>query len=129
MPWPRRFPTTFPDRIFWIATKATKSSNRPVETITALAAALHEPIDSTIDDKEFAAVAHAVLTDPKYAGKTILISWHHGRIPELAKALGVKDAPEKWKDEVFDRVWEITYENGTASLKDLPENALPGDSH
>ena len=69
-----------------------------------------------------------MLTDPKYAGKTVLIAWHHGTIPDLAKALGVKDPPQKWQDEVFDRVWEITYSNGTASLKNLPEDALPGDS-
>ena len=25
-------------------------------------------------------------------------------------------------------VWEIVYNNGVATLKDLPENALPGDS-
>ena len=40
----------------------------------------------------------------------------------------MKDPPQKWQDEVFDRVWEITYNNGTASLKNLPEGALPGDS-
>ncbi len=118
----------FPRPDFLIATKASKGSNRPVETITPLAAALHEPIESTFKDKEFAEVAHAVLTDPKYAGKTVLIAWHHGTIPDLAKALGVKDPPQKWQDEVFDRVWEITYNNGTASLKNLPEGALPGDS-
>ncbi len=32
------------------------------------------------------------------------------------------------KSKVFDRVWEITYENGAATWKDLPQNALPGDS-
>ena len=50
------------------------------------------------------------------------------KIPELAKALGVTDAPEKWNSAVFDRVWEITFENGKATFLDLPEKALPGDS-
>ena len=69
-----------------------------------------------------------MLTDPKYTGKVVLIAWHHGKIPELAKALGVKDCPEKWDPTVFDRVWEITYENGVANWQNLPEKALPGDA-
>jgi hypothetical protein len=68
-----------------------------------------------------------LLSDPKYAGKTVLIAWHHGKLPALAKALGAKDVPEKWDDGVFNRVWEITYEKGVAKFSDLPENALPED--
>ena len=76
----------------------------------------------------FDKVAHEVLTDPKFDGKVVLIAWHHGKIPELAKALGVKNAPEKWDPKVFDRVWQITYQNGVAEWKDLPQKALPGDA-
>jgi phosphohistidine phosphatase SixA len=121
-------PDHFPRPDFLIATKRSKSSNRPVETLTPLAKALHEEIEATFADEEFDQVAHEVLSDPKYSGKTVLIAWHHQKIPELAKALGVKGAPDQWNSDVFDRVWEITYDNGTASWKDLPENALPGDS-
>ncbi len=118
----------FPKPDFLIATKKSKGSNRPAETITPLSKALDEPIETTYKDEEFAQVAHEVLTDPKYAGKVVLIAWHHGKIPELAKALGVKNAPEKWNSKVFDRVWEITYEHGVATWKDLPQDALPGDT-
>ncbi len=113
---------------FLIATEKSKGSNRPVETITPLAKALHEKIESSFKDDAFAQVAHAVLTDPKYSGKVVLIAWHHGKIPDLAKALGVKNAPEKWNSTVFDRLWKITYQNGAATWEDLPQNALPGDS-
>jgi hypothetical protein len=58
----------------------------------------------------------------------VLIAWHHGKIPELAQALGVKDAPDKWNSKVFDRVWEITYDEKGVIWKDLPQKALPGDS-
>jgi len=121
-------PDHFPKPDFLIATKQSKSSNRPVETITPLAAALHERIESTFKDDEFDQLAHEVLTDEKYSGKTVLIAWHHGKIPELAKALGAKDVPDKWNSNVFDRVWEITYDGDVAIWKDLPQNALPGDS-
>jgi phosphohistidine phosphatase SixA len=121
-------PGRFPRPDFLIATKRTKGSNRPVETIAPLANLLHEKIESTFKDEAFERLAHAVLTNPKYAGKVVLISWHHGKIPALAKALGVMDAPDKWSSQVFDRVWLITYDHGAAAWKDLPEDALPGDS-
>ena len=121
-------PDHFPHPDFLIATKRSKGSNRPVETITPLSKALHEEIESTFKDDEVDQVAHEVLTDPKFAGKIVLIAWHHGKIPELAAVLGVKNAPPKWNPAVFDRVWEITYQNGVANWQNLPQKVLPGDS-
>jgi|SRR5215472_4114289 len=120
---PPRFPT--PDFIF--ATDRSKNSNRPIETITPLAAALNLHYDSKHADDDYAKVASDILTDPKYAGKTVLICWHHGKIPQLAQALGVSNPPD-WKGHVFDRVWHITYPSGKAALKDLPQQLLFGDS-
>ena len=121
-------PERFHKPDFLIAAGKSKNSDRSAETITPLAKALHKKVESKFKDDDFARVAQAVLTDPKYAGKIVLISWHHGNIPELARALGVKDAPPKWKSKAYDRVWEITYENGAATWKDLPQKALSGDS-
>ena len=121
-------PEHFPKPDFLIAAKRSKGSNRPGETIAPLAKALDEKVESKFKDSEFDGLAQAVLTDPKYAGKVVLIAWHHKEIPGLAKALGVKDVPDKWKSKVFDRVWEITYENDVATLEDRPQNALPGDT-
>jgi phosphohistidine phosphatase SixA len=121
-------PDHFPKPDYLIATKKSKGSDRPAETITPLSKVLKEPISATEKDDDFGVVAKDVLTNPKYDGKVVLIAWHHGKIPELAKALGVRDAPEKWDPKVFDRVWEVTFENGKAVWKDVPEKALPGDS-
>lgn len=124
----RAIPAHFPRPDYLIATQRSKSSNRPVETITPLGKALHEPVEAKYKNKDYEQLAKELFSDPKYAGKTVLIAWHHGNIPELSHALGAKDAPEKWDDNVFDRVWQITYKKGTATWKDLPESALPGDS-
>jgi len=121
-------PDRFPKPDILIATKRSKGSNRPVETITPLAKALNEEIASTYNDDEVDQLAHELLTADKYTGKTVLIAWHHGKIPALAKALGVKDAPDQWPAEFFDRVWEITYTGDTATWQDLPQKALPGDA-
>jgi hypothetical protein len=122
------FPAHFPRPDYLIAAKVSKNSKRSLETITPLSKALHEEIEAKYKEKEFEQLAHELLTDPKYAGKTLLIAFQHGKIPDLAKALGAKDVPEKWDDNVFNRVWELTYDKGNVTFKDLPENALPEDS-
>ena len=47
-------PHNLPRPDFLFATHVSKNSNRPVETITPLSAALNEPISHEIADKEFA---------------------------------------------------------------------------
>jgi broad specificity phosphatase PhoE len=113
-----------PDMIF--AAAKSKHSDRPVETVTPLAQNLHLSIQDNVSDKDYADLAHALLTDPRYTGKTILICWHHEEIPDLAQALGA-DAPKKWSSDVFDRVWELTFDQGHVVFQNLPEKALPGD--
>ena len=85
-------PANFPRPDFLIATKKSKSSNRPAETITPLGAALHEPVDATLKKSQVDDLVHELLTDKKYDGKVVLIAWHHEEIPDIAKALGAKDA-------------------------------------
>jgi hypothetical protein len=69
------------------ATHISEHSNRPVQTVTPLAAALHLPIDDSFSNEDYPALAAALLSG-KYAGKTVLVVWHHGKIPQLASALG-----------------------------------------
>jgi hypothetical protein len=114
-----------PDFVF--ATQASKSSNRPVETITPVLAAFAMTCDDKHADDDYDKVAEDILTNSKYAQKTVLVCWHHGRIPDLTNRLGVADPPP-WNPAVFDRVWQVTYEAGTASLVDLPQSLLYGDS-
>jgi hypothetical protein len=61
-------------------------------------------------------------------GKLVIICWHHGNIPDLAEALGAAKTAQNWKGVVFDRVWQINYEGGMATLKNLPQWLLPMDS-
>jgi hypothetical protein len=119
------FPT--PNIIF--AARDSKRSQRPSETVVPLAKALGVEVNSSYDSEAPKKLAAEILRNPKYAGKTILISWHHNTSPELAKALGASDAPLSWKDKRFDRVWEITYdERGRATFRDRPQRLLPKDS-
>jgi hypothetical protein len=114
---------------FIFATQDSKHSRRPVETVTPLAIALNLPLnDGFADtDAEIAEMANAILNEFAFAGKIVLICWHHGNIPAVAKALGIAKPP-KWDGKVFDRLWQITFPKGKASLQDLPQMLLYGDS-
>jgi hypothetical protein len=118
-----RFST--PDFVF--AAQASKSSNRPVETITPLSAALNLTYNDKHPDGDYAKVASDILTNSKYTGKVVLVCWHHGNIPNLATALGVTNPPP-WPGSVFDRVWVISYPKGALSLANDAQMLLYGDS-
>jgi len=120
---PARFPR--PDYIF--ATETSKGSNRPIETITPLAQVLHLKINHDFADIETGPLAKELLSG-KYAGKVVVIAWHHGEIPHLAQALGVTHPPRKWDPDVFDQIWQIRWVDGEAQLTILPQRLLPGDS-
>ncbi len=122
------FPAHFQTPDFIFATAPSTHRNRPMETVAPLAEALHlKPADPFAED-EVDKLAKELLTQPKYAGKTILIAWHHGAIPALAKALGAKNVPDKWPDDTFDRVWKLTFTAGAVQFENLPQRTLPGDS-
>jgi hypothetical protein len=108
----------------------TKHSNRPVETVTPLAKALKLEVDAGYANDDYPALAEELYTDPKYQGKTVLICWHHGTLPEFAAVLGATGVPDRWKDAVFDRVWVVTFdEKGKAKpLARRAQALLPGDA-
>ena len=129
----RTEPFAKPDFIF--ATNNTKMSRRPVETVTPLAKSLklsindrfHNTADAT--RKGIADLCKELLEGEKYRGKTILISWHHGTMTELAAGLKATSIPKKWRADRFDRVWELTYDaTGVAALVDRPQRLLKDDS-
>jgi hypothetical protein len=112
---------------FLFATQASKGSNRPVETVTPLSAALNLAYDDKHADKDYGHVATDILNNSKYEGKIVLICWHHGNIQNMAIKLGIAQPPP-WPGSVFDRIWVITYPNDQAALQDLPQMLLFGDS-
>jgi phosphohistidine phosphatase SixA len=122
-------PDPFPMPDFIFATKDSKKSHRPRETVTPLAKKLDLKINDSYGNDDFAKLAKELFSDPKYAGKTVLICWHHGTMPELAAKLKATGAPKHLKDTVFDRVWQIDYSSkGKTTFHDLPQRLLAGDS-
>jgi hypothetical protein len=128
---PAPFPT--PDYVF--ATSESKNSNRCVETLQPLAKALGDlAIHSKYANADYQALVDHLFGDGKHAGKTVLICWHHGKLPELTQAVLAKaknaakvkeQIPTHWEDNVFDRVWQFTFDDqGNAAFRDRPQNLL-----
>jgi hypothetical protein len=123
-----RIPHLYAGPRFLFASARSRESNRPVETLTPLASALKLDIDSRWKDDDFAGVAAEILGG-KYDGAIVAVCWHHGKLAELAHALGVKPKPGAWDGAVFDQFWEITYGAGdAASISKTPQKLLFGDS-
>lgn len=132
----------YPTPNLLIATSASNSSNRPIETVTPLAqylSNLNNPAYSGVinhhwSDKDYATVATTILGDPTmYGGQTVLICWHHGTAPDLAQALGVPPGQlqpwSPWNPAVFDLIFQITWDAaGTASLAVAYQELLYNDT-
>ncbi len=101
------------------ATRTTKHDTgvRTQETLVPLAKALKLPIQNPFLGSHYAELAKAILSNPAYSGKTVLICWNHENIPQLTAALGIKPEPPKWKGKVFDQVYIISYPNGVPTLR------------
>jgi hypothetical protein len=70
-----------------------------------------------------------VLSNPAYAGKTVIMVWEHKHIAkrkleedypneqvtlrQLLHLDGLKDVPKSWPDENYDFFWIVEYESGT----------------
>ena len=121
-----------PDAIF--AAKDSKESQRPRLTVEPFAKAEKLRIDTHFSSNHSAELAAALRATQQ--GKRILISWRHGDIPGLLRALGAQ--PEsllprgKWPDPVFDWVAMLSYDQDgrliPASTRRINEHLMPGDS-
>jgi phosphohistidine phosphatase SixA len=106
---------------FIIAATLYKKNNRPVETVQPLATASHVSIDDSYEATRNTELANELLHNPKYAGKFVLIVWHHSLIPELARALGAPAGtyPDPWKGGVYNQILSIDRPDGSAPRVNL----------
>lgn len=104
-------------------------SLRSVETVTPLANSLGMSVRTQFSHLEYGDMAAAILNNPEFDGKMVLVSWEHHVIPNLARQLGAQTVPSIWPGDVFDRLWVINYNpDGYTSFQNLPQQLLYGDS-
>ena len=102
-----------PDFLF--ASAASKHSVRSIQTLTPLSEKLGLPINTGIADQDYQVLSGELLSDPKFAGKVVLICWHHGNLPGLALDLNApeSDVPNPWDSGVFNLILKLDYSAGS----------------
>jgi hypothetical protein len=123
----------FPVPDFLFAAQSSTSSHRPKETITPLSQALNLTIGTPFSDKQYTQQADEILNNPNtYAGKVVLICWHHGKAPDLAEAFNVPHADVKpwkpWDSTVFDLIFQITWPSSKVQFAVTYQQLLFGDT-
>jgi hypothetical protein len=101
-----------------IASSDSENSERPRLTVTPFSQASGIKIQQPFPDKEVKALAHWLAAgDPN---RTILIAWHHGKLPKLLNQLGA-DTTElfpdgRWPEDTYNWVIALKYDdNGNLS--------------
>lgn len=96
-----------------IATADSQDSDRPRLTVTPFAQASGLKIEQPFPDKEVKALAHWLAAGEPH--RTILIAWHHGKMPKLLNQLGAN--PDEllpdgyWPEDVYDWVVVLKYDD------------------
>jgi hypothetical protein len=110
------------------ASADSQNSHRPRLTLEPLSRALHLSLDTRFKDKRPELLADELKSKPH--GKAILICWHHGKIPELLRALGADPGAllpgGRWPEAEFGWVIELRYDS---EGKLRPEQCLRIDEH
>ena len=117
------------------STADTTESQRPRVTVQPLASSLSLRVDSEFKRNETSGLADELRA--KFEGKQVLVSWHHGGIPDLLSALGAEPKeflPDgEWPDGVFNWVIQLRFDQKgrlvPADSKRITAHMLPGDSH
>jgi hypothetical protein len=117
------------DHLF--AAQESKHSDRCHETLLPLSNALGLKIHTNFDLSESQQLADKVRDS--YSGKTVLICWHHGAMPDLLKTFGVDPKVllpgSKWPEDVFGWLVVLRYDQkGEVSASVSNEGITPDDA-
>jgi hypothetical protein len=96
-----------------IATADSRESVRPRLTLAPLSEAIGIQIQQPFDDDAVKDLARWL--EQGKPDRTILIAWHHGKLPKLLERLGANPSdmlPEgRWPEEVYDWVVVLRYDH------------------
>jgi len=117
-----------PNALFAAKPTARDHSRRAFETLTPASEQWKITLQTPFGAQDYEALAKLLLQDAELRGKNVVVCWPHEFLANIAAALGVKPRPSDWKGSVYDRVWLISFPHGKATLTDLPQRLLFGDS-
>lgn len=110
-------PQSFRKPDYIIATAHSKHSNRPRETVTPLANALGLKVEHDFENDDFEDLVDEVFSNPDYKGKTLVICWHHGKLPAIAALLGAPQGsyPDPWPEDAYNIILDFRYDPNSGS--------------
>jgi hypothetical protein len=97
-----------------------------MHTAGPLATALGIKVNHNYAEDEEHALVDAVLTAPA----PVLIVWHHGKIPTIARIIAgpTISCPVHWPDDRFDMVWILDRDGaGIWTLSQIPQRLFRDD--
>lgn len=102
---------------YLFASEDSGKSSRPKLTITPFSEKVNLPINDSYLDDQYEELAQE-LNNSTYNNQQILICWHHGKMLDLAAALGVNPKqlpasanwPHKWHGEVFGWLLQLSFD-------------------
>ena len=104
------------------------ASVRSRETLEPLGQALGKPVATPVFGENFSVLANSIRANPRYRGKTIVISWSHRYLSDFAAALGANPRPPAWNKNTFDRAYVLMLTRSGYKLTNIPQRLLAGDS-
>jgi broad specificity phosphatase PhoE len=105
-------PETFGKPDFIFAAERSKRSIRSIETVEPLAAATGLKVQHDVEDRDFEDLISEIFSNPDYRGKTIVICWHHKKLPDIASLLGAPSGsyPDPWPEDLFNLILDFKYD-------------------
>lgn len=104
-------------------------SERPIQTVTALADALKLTLNRSYERDDYRRMVDEIMSHPAYNGKMVLICWEHTMIPQIARAFKAFQTPNRWQPEIYDRIWQINFgAAGKVTFQNIPQRLLYGDT-
>lgn len=113
------------DRIF--ATRDTRHSHRPRLTAEPTARKFSLPIDDRFKNRQFLDLVDDIKN--WLHGENVLIVWHHGKIPQLLRALGADPRTllpnGKWREGSFGWLIQLRYDQNGNLFESKRINGCP----
>jgi phosphohistidine phosphatase SixA len=105
-------PETFGKPDIIMAAAQSKHSDRSVETVKPLAESLGLEIQDYFKNDEFPQLVDEIFNDPDYKNKTVVICWHHGKLPAMASLLGAPAGsfPDPWPSNAYNLILDLQYD-------------------
>lgn len=118
-----------PKVLFAQGVEDPSSPLRSLQTLLPLSYALDITTHTDFLLNQYNDLIQQIKTNQDYNGKLVIICWTHKFLADMAGALGVNPKPSPWKDDVYDRLWVITFKpEGEVVFQDMPQRLLFGDS-